>query len=156
MTAKEAIKHVRSKRKGAIQSKSQAEILYKLDKGILFLGENFIFVIEIRESRIIFYSTPKFKLEDYLFHQKKLLPLSTESEIRFIPNFMLISLDRLETLTSSKICKPQDVKKSFIKPLISLKICLAFYSPNDTLYYKGEWAAYHEKALKGLKVNKSI
>jgi len=34
MTAKEAIKHVRSKRKGCIQSKAQAEILYQLDKGI--------------------------------------------------------------------------------------------------------------------------
>jgi len=33
MTAKEAIKHVRSKRKGCIQSKAQEEILYKLDKG---------------------------------------------------------------------------------------------------------------------------
>jgi len=69
---------------------------------------------EIRESRIIFHSAPKFKLEDYLFHQKKLLPLSTESETRFIPNLVLITIERLETLVSSKICTALDVDFVFI------------------------------------------
>jgi len=125
MTAKEAIKHVRSKRKGCIQSKSQEEILFKLDK-------------EIRESRIIFHSAPKFKLDDYLFHQKKLLPLIKTSEVRFVPNLVILSLERLETLLNSGLCT-------------ALDIALAFYSPNDALYSKGEWSANHEKNLKAFK-----
>jgi len=125
MTAKEAIKVVRSRRKGAIQNKSQEEVLHKLDK-------------EIRESRMIFHSSPRFKLEDFLFHQKKLLPLSYESETRFIPNLVLICLERLETLISSGICSPLD-------------IALAFYNPNDSTCHKGEWTNYHEKTLKGMK-----
>jgi len=125
MTAKEAIKHVRSKRKGCIQSKSQEQILFKLDK-------------EIRESRMIFHSTPKFKLEDFLFHQKKLLPLSRESQVRFVPNLVLITIERLETLINSKVCSP-------------LGVALSFYSPNDSVYFKTEWTAYHEKSLKAYK-----
>jgi len=125
MTAKEAIKHVRSKRKGCIQSKSQEEILFKLEK-------------EIKESRMIFHPSPKFKLEDYLLHQKKLLPLLRTSEVRFVPNLVLICLERLETLLTSNLCT-------------ALDIALAFVSPNDDFYSKGLWNANHDKSLKALK-----
>jgi len=97
------------------------------------------FSIEIRESRIIFHSAPKFKLDDYIFHQKKLLPLFRTSEVRFVPNLVLLSLERLDILLKSGICT-------------ALDIALAFYSPNETIYSKGEWNANHDKNLKAFKV----
>jgi len=78
-------------------------------------------------------------LDDYLFHQKKLLPFLRTSEVRFVPNLVLLSLERLEILLKSGICT-------------ALDIALAFYSPNETIYSKGEWGPHHDKNLKAFKV----
>jgi len=71
---------------------------------------------------MIFHSSPKFKLEDFLFHQKKLLPLSRESQVRFVPNLVLITLERLETLIASKACTPVAVIQENILSLILFRL----------------------------------
>lgn len=125
MSAKDAVKHIRLRRKDAISKKSQERILYQFEK-------------EVKESRLVFFSAPKYGLEEYLFHQKKLTALSVSSAERYVPKIVLIALERLETLMQSDICRAEDVLASF-------------YSLNERESFKEPWGSNQEKFLKQFK-----
>jgi len=63
----------------------------------------------VKESRQIFFSFPKYGLNEYLFHQKKLCALSRESAERYVPKIVLVVLERLEMLTKYDVCRLEDV-----------------------------------------------
>jgi len=125
MSAKEAIRHVRSKRKDAIQKKSQEKVLYDFER-------------EINESRGIFLYTPRYGLDEYLYHQKKMHALSLNSAERYVIKLVLVVLERLETLVKCNICKINDVLN-------------AFYALNDKESFTEPWGDKHEKFLKQFK-----
>ncbi len=97
ISAKEAIKIVRSKRKEAITKKSQERLLYQFEK-------------EIKEARMIFFGSPKYGLSEYLSNQKKIHASESNSSEKFVSKLVLVVLERLETLAKYNICKVNDVK----------------------------------------------
>jgi len=125
VSAKDAIKHMRQRRKDAISKKSQEKVLYEFER-------------EIKESRQIFFSAPKYGLNEYLFHQKKLCALSRESAERHVPKLVLVVLERLETLTKYDVCRLEDILASF-------------HSLNERECFTENWGSNHEKFLKQFK-----
>jgi len=96
MSAKDAIKLLRQRRKDSISKKSQEKLLYQFEK-------------EIKESRQIFFFFPRHGLNEYLFHQKKLYALSINSAERYVTKLVLVVLERLEMLTKYDVCRSEDV-----------------------------------------------
>jgi len=115
MSAKEAIKLLRNRRKDAISKKSQEKLLYQFEKGSFLYLTLSKFFLEIKESRTVFFSTPKYGLNEYLFHQKKLFALSSDSAERYVPKLVLEVIERMENLIKYDVCRLEDVNSSLFR-----------------------------------------
>ena len=109
MSAKEAIKLVKIKRKDSISKKSQEQVLYELERGNNPSNILELTLLVIKSLRLIFFSSPKFGLEHYMSNQKKVFPLSSTSQEKYVPKIITIALERIESLVMSNVREPKHV-----------------------------------------------
>ena len=85
MTYKEAIKYMRSKRKGCVSRKSQRTIIK-------------LFQLMLEETRKLFYKKPILTLKEVEKRQKIHIFTECKLEEKFIPNLMIKVFERLENM----------------------------------------------------------